>query len=77
LDGAQLNGQVLQVTLTDAAGNISPISSVTAVDTTPPATVIATINDSGTQVIGTAEAGTRVTVINNNGDLLGQVTVDP
>ncbi|WP_338746111.1 BapA/Bap/LapF family large adhesin [Pseudomonas putida] len=77
LDGAQLNGQVLQVTLTDAAGNISPISSVTAVDTTPPATVIATINDSGTQVIGTAEAGTRVTVVNNNGDLLGQVTVDP
>ncbi|QJQ08732.1 BapA prefix-like domain-containing protein [Pseudomonas putida] len=77
LDGAQLNGQVLQVTLTDAAGNISPISSVTAVDITPPATVIATINDSGTQVIGTAEAGTRVTVVNNNGDLLGQVTVDP
>ncbi|MDP9520651.1 BapA/Bap/LapF family large adhesin [Pseudomonas putida] len=77
LDGVQLNGQVLQVTLTDAAGNISPISSVTAVDTTPPASVIATINDSGTQVIGTAEAGTRVTVVNNNGDLLGQVTVDP
>ncbi|MEX5505975.1 Ig-like domain-containing protein, partial [Pseudomonas putida] len=77
LDGAKLNGQVLQVTLTDAAGNISPISSVSAVDITPPATVIATINDSGTQVIGTAEAGTGVTVINNNGDLLGQVTVDP
>ncbi|ANI01804.1 adhesin [Pseudomonas putida SJTE-1] len=77
LDAAQLDGQVLQVTLTDAAGNISPISSVTAVDTTPPATVVATINDSGTQVIGTAEAGTRVTVVNNNGDLLGQVTVEP
>ncbi|MFK2914020.1 BapA/Bap/LapF family large adhesin, partial [Pseudomonas sp. 3HC3] len=77
LDAAQLDGQVLQVTLTDATGNISPISSVTAVDTTPPATVIATINDSGTQVTGTAEAGTRVTVVNNNGDLLGQVTVDP
>ncbi|MFJ4384331.1 BapA/Bap/LapF family large adhesin [Pseudomonas sp. NPDC089408] len=77
LDAAQLNGQVVQVTLTDAAGNISPISSVTAVDITPPATVVATINDSGTQVVGSAEAGTRVTVINNNGDLLGQVTVDP
>ncbi|WP_256818779.1 BapA/Bap/LapF family large adhesin [Pseudomonas putida] len=77
LDAAQLDGQVLQVTLTDAAGNISPISSVTAMDTTPPATVVATINDSGTQVIGTAEAGTRVTVVNNNGDLLGQVTVEP
>ncbi|WP_405314548.1 BapA/Bap/LapF family large adhesin [Pseudomonas sp. 10(2024)] len=77
LDAAQLDGQVLQVTLTDATGNISPISSVTAVDTTPPATVIASINDSGTQVTGTAEAGTRVTVVNNNGDLLGQVTVEP
>ncbi|MFZ4820994.1 BapA/Bap/LapF family large adhesin [Pseudomonas putida] len=77
LDAAQLDGQVLQVTLTDAAGNISPISSVTAVDTTPPAAVVAIINDSGTQVIGTAEAGTRVTVVNNNGDLLGQVTVEP
>ncbi|MFV3292471.1 BapA/Bap/LapF family large adhesin [Pseudomonas sp. NY11955] len=77
LTTAQLNGQVLQVTLTDATGNVSPISSVTAVDTTPPATVIASINDGGTQVVGTAEAGTRVTVINNNGDLLGQVTVEP
>ncbi|AYN09065.1 adhesin [Pseudomonas putida] len=77
LDAAQLDGQVLQVILTDAAGNISPISSVTAVDTTPPAAVVAIINDSGTQVIGTAEAGTRVTVVNNNGDLLGQVTVEP
>ncbi|MFK0093131.1 BapA/Bap/LapF family large adhesin [Pseudomonas sp. NPDC090592] len=77
LDAAQLNGQVLQVTLTDASSNVSPISTVTAVDITPPATVIASINDSGTQLIGTAEAGTRVTVINNNGDLLGQVTVDP
>ncbi|MFF7060912.1 BapA/Bap/LapF family large adhesin [Pseudomonas sp. NPDC008258] len=77
LDAAQLNGQVLQVTLTDGSSNVSPISTVTAVDITPPATVIASINDSGTQLIGTAEAGTRVTVINNNGDLLGQVTVDP
>jgi len=76
LDTAQLNGQQVQVTLTDASDNVSPISTVTAVDVTPPAIVIASINDSGTQLIGTAEAGTRVTVINNNGDLLGQVTVD-
>ncbi|MFJ7009813.1 BapA/Bap/LapF family large adhesin, partial [Pseudomonas putida] len=77
LDAAQLNGQVLQVTLTDGKANVSAVSTVTAVDITPPASVIATINDSGTQVVGTAEAGTRVTVVNNNGDLLGQVTVDP
>ncbi|HEN8798904.1 TPA: VCBS domain-containing protein, partial [Pseudomonas putida] len=77
LDDAQLNGQVLQVTLTDGTGNISPISTVSAADITPPDTVVAVINNSGTQLVGTAEAGTRVTVINNNGDLLGQVTVDP
>ncbi|WP_426809630.1 BapA/Bap/LapF family large adhesin [Pseudomonas sp. WOUb67] len=77
LNAPQLNGQVLQVTLTDGSGNVSTVSTLTAPDITPPATVIAIINDSGTQVIGTAEAGTRVTVINNNGDLLGQVTVDP
>ncbi|WP_043200599.1 BapA/Bap/LapF family large adhesin [Pseudomonas putida] len=77
LDSPQLNGQVLQVTLTDGKDNISVVSTVTAVDITPPAGVIATINNSGTQLVGTAEAGTRVTVVNNNGDLLGQVTVDP
>ncbi|WP_028631626.1 BapA/Bap/LapF family large adhesin [Pseudomonas parafulva] len=75
LDAAQLNGQVLQVTLTDAAGNVSPISSLTALDITPPAAVVATINDSGTQVVGTAEAGARVTVLNNAGDLVGQGVV--
>ncbi|GLO58055.1 hypothetical protein PPUJ20066_40910 [Pseudomonas putida] len=77
LSSAQLNGQVLQVTLTDGRGNISPISTTTAVDITPPASVIATINDSGTQLIGTGEPGSRVTVVNNQGDLLGQVSVDP
>ncbi|MBC3487762.1 hypothetical protein HU750_19025, partial [Pseudomonas sp. SWRI50] len=77
LSSAQLNGQVLQVTVTDGRGNISPISTTTAVDITPPASVIATINDSGTQLIGTGEPGSRVTVVNNQGDLLGQVSVDP
>ncbi|MFF7862268.1 BapA/Bap/LapF family large adhesin [Pseudomonas monteilii] len=77
LNTPQLNGQLLQVTLTDSSGNVSTVSTVTALDITPPATVIASLNDSGTQLIGTAEAGTRVTVVNNNGDLLGQVTVDP
>ncbi|WP_238214444.1 BapA/Bap/LapF family large adhesin, partial [Pseudomonas sp. PAGU 2196] len=77
LSSAQLNGQVLQVTLTDGRNNVSQISTTTAVDITPPASVIATINDSGTQLIGTGEPGSRVTVVNNQGDLLGQVSVDP
>ncbi|WP_449429784.1 BapA/Bap/LapF family large adhesin [Pseudomonas putida] len=72
LNAAQLNGQLLQVTLTDPRGNVSPISTVTAVDTTPPLDVIATINDSGTQLIGSGEAGARVTVVNDQGNLVGQ-----
>lgn len=77
LDAAQLNGQTLQVTLEDASGNVSPISTVLAVDSTPPATVVATLNGSGTQLIGTGEAGARVTVIDNQGNLVGQGTIDP
>ncbi|BDM21042.1 BapA prefix-like domain-containing protein [Pseudomonas sp. LRP2-20] len=77
LSPAQLNGQVLQVTLTDASGNLSPISTVTAVDSTPPGTVIASLNASGTQLVGTGEAGARVTVMDSQGNLIGQGTIDP
>lgn len=77
LSSPQLNGQSLQVTLTDESENISPISSVTAVDTTPPATVVASLNDSGTQLIGSGEAGARITVMNDRGDMVGQGVIDP
>ncbi|PZQ42356.1 MAG: hypothetical protein DI560_02790, partial [Pseudomonas putida] len=72
LSSPQINGQVLQVTLQDATGNLSPISTVTAVDITPPASVTATLNSSGTQLNGQGEPGARVTVMNNRGDMLGQ-----
>ncbi|NIF28665.1 BapA prefix-like domain-containing protein [Pantoea sp. Tr-811] len=75
LNAAQLNGQVLQVTLQDASNNVSAISTITAVDITPPATVVATLNASGTQVSGTGEAGAHVTVMNNLGNLIGQGTI--
>ncbi|QHG66965.1 BapA/Bap/LapF family large adhesin [Pseudomonas putida] len=78
LSGAQLNGQVLQVTLQDASNNISPITTLTAADITPPATVVATLNASGTQISGiplSAEAGAHITVMNNLGNLIGQGTV--
>ncbi|WP_079229676.1 BapA/Bap/LapF family large adhesin [Pseudomonas putida] len=77
LSSAQLNGQLLHVTLTDASGNVSPISSVTAIDITPPATVVASLNASGTQLIGTGEAGAHVTVMDSKGNLIGQGTIDP
>ena len=76
LNTPQLNGERLQVSLVDASGNVSPIGTITAVDITPPASVIATLNASGTQLIGTGEAGTRVTVMNNHGDLVGQGVVN-
>jgi len=77
LSSAQLNGQLLHVTLTDASGNVSPISSITAIDITPPATVVASLNASGTQLLGTGEAGARVTVMDSQGNLIGQGTIDP
>ncbi|WP_060511485.1 BapA/Bap/LapF family large adhesin [Pseudomonas sp. NBRC 111124] len=77
LNAAQLNGQVLQVTLADASGNISPISTVTAIDSTPPATVVASLNASGTQLTGVGEAGAHLTVMDSQGNMLGQGTIDP
>ncbi|WP_236237748.1 BapA/Bap/LapF family large adhesin [Pseudomonas faucium] len=76
LSPPQLNGELLQVSLADASGNVSQISTITAVDITPPAAVVASLNASGTQLVGTGEAGTRVTVMNNQGDLVGQGVVD-
>ncbi|PVZ39339.1 BapA/Bap/LapF family large adhesin [Pseudomonas sp. CC120222-01a] len=75
LSAAQLNGQLLQVTLTDASQNISPISTLSAVDITPPTTVVALLNPSGTQISGTGEPGAHVTVMNNLGNLIGEGTI--
>ncbi|RZL05734.1 MAG: hypothetical protein EOP40_19365, partial [Rubrivivax sp.] len=72
LSPSQNNGQQLQVTLEDAKGNLSPSIPATAPDTTPPPAVNATINASGTQLNGTGEAGARLTVLNDKGDLVGQ-----
>jgi len=73
----QLNGQTLHVTLVDTSGNVSTVSTVVAVDITPPATVLANLNASGTQITGTGEAGARVTVMDSQGNLVGQGTIDP
>ena len=77
LSAPQLNGQLLHVTLADASGNVSPISTVIALDSTPPATVVASLNGSGTQLVGTGEAGARVSVMDSQGNMLGQGTIDP
>ena len=73
----QTNGGQLLVTLVDASDNVSPQGSVLAVDITAPVIASATLNADGSQLSGTSEAGARLTVINDSGDLVGSGVVDP
>ncbi|WP_062382259.1 BapA/Bap/LapF family large adhesin [Pseudomonas abietaniphila] len=76
LPNAQTSGAALQITLTDAAGNTSPQSSLNTVDTTPPALVQnLTISASGNTLTGTGEVGATVRVTDSNGTLLGSGVV--
>ncbi|UZJ57669.1 Ig-like domain-containing protein [Pseudomonas sp. KU26590] len=72
----QANGELLAVTLTDAAGNISLPASLTSVDTTAPlALTQLNISSDGATLTGRGEAGAIVTVTNTLGTVLGTVTV--
>lgn len=72
----QANGELLAVTLTDAAGNISLPGSLTSVDTTAPLTLTQlNISSDGATLTGRGEAGAIVTVTNNLGAVLGTATV--
>lgn len=72
LTQAQTNGQVLNVTLTDAANNTSVAATVTAADSTPPAApAILTVVGSGLQVTGTGEPGATIRITNAAGTELG------
>ncbi|KQQ62622.1 hypothetical protein ASF84_26710 [Pseudomonas sp. Leaf127] len=73
---ALLNGERVQVTLSDAALNVSPIASVNAPDTTPPAAPgNLAIVGSGLQLTGTGEAGATVYVTSPLGVALGNALV--
>ncbi|MDR9891583.1 Ig-like domain-containing protein [Pseudenterobacter timonensis] len=66
------------VTETDKAGNTSAMSqplSVT-VDTAPPETPEITLNEAGSQVTGTADANSIITITNENGVVLGTGRAD-
>lgn len=77
LSSAQLNGQVLTVSQRDAAGNVSLLANVGAVDTTPPAALTnVALNGAGLQVSGNGEAGATVRVTNAAGTLLGSTVVN-
>ncbi|MFG0350877.1 Ig-like domain-containing protein, partial [Pseudomonas sp. zbq_5] len=82
LDPPQVDGEVLQATATDAAGNTSPTSSVTAPDidgdTTPPeAPTNLVISAAGSQLSGRGEAGTSVQVRDDAGTVIATGTVNP
>ena len=76
LASAQIDGQALQVTLTDAAGNPSPAAGITAPDLDGPLqpTDLA-VNASGSVLTGTGEAGSHITVTDANGNVLGTALV--
>lgn len=70
LNAAQLNGQVLGVSQTDAAGNASGSTSYTAVDVQPPAVPTnVVINGTGTILTGNGEPGATVTVQGPSGQV--------
>ena len=76
LDSAQTNGETLNVTLTDAAGNVSLVGSVVAGDTTAPdAPTNIAVSADGLTLTGKGEAGSTVTVKNAAGDPVGTAVV--
>ncbi|WP_339445138.1 Ig-like domain-containing protein, partial [Pseudomonas hunanensis] len=81
-DPPQVDGEVLQVTATDVAGNASTAGNLTAPDidggdTTPPETATnLVIGLAGSQLSGRGEVGTTVQVRDAAGNILATGTVD-
>lgn len=72
---AQIDGQTLNITQADAAGNASTAVSLIAGDLTNPAAPDVSLSPDGTTLTGTAEAGATVTVTDSAGNPLGSQTV--
>ncbi|TQI55851.1 BapA prefix-like domain-containing protein [Pseudomonas aeruginosa] len=73
--GSQLpDGTVVNVVARDAAGNSSPATSITVDGVAPSAPVVEPSN--GSELSGTAEPGSSVTLTDGNGNPIGQVTAD-
>ncbi|MGP5571056.1 Ig-like domain-containing protein, partial [Pseudomonas helleri] len=76
LSPAQKNGESLNVTLTDKAGNVSLPGTVTAGDTTAPAAPTELkVSLDGLLLTGKGEAGSTVIVKNAAGQQIGTVVV--
>ncbi|MFO1922602.1 Ig-like domain-containing protein [Pseudomonas aeruginosa] len=73
--GSQLpDGTVVNVVARDAAGNSSPPTSITVDGVAPSAPVVEPSN--GSELSGTAEPGSSVTLTDGNGNPIGQTTAD-
>ncbi|MFF6550495.1 Ig-like domain-containing protein [Pseudomonas aeruginosa] len=73
--GSQLpDGTVVNVVARDAAGNSSPATSITVDGVAPNAPVVEPSN--GSELSGTAEPGSTVTLTDGNGNPIGQTTAD-
>ncbi|PWC09219.1 Ig-like domain-containing protein, partial [Brenneria corticis] len=75
LSSALTNGEAISVVVSDVTGNTSAAASVTAPDTTAPATPAdLLVAADGAAVSGTAEAGSTVKITDAAGNALGSVT---
>uniref|UniRef100_UPI003D269EB5 Ig-like domain-containing protein n=1 Tax=Pseudomonas aeruginosa TaxID=287 RepID=UPI003D269EB5 len=73
--GSQLpDGTVVNVVARDAAGNSSPATSITVDGVAPSAPVVEPSN--GSELSGTAEPGSSVTLTDGNGNPIGQTSAD-
>ena len=73
--GSQLpDGTVVNVVARDTAGNSSPATSITVDGVAPNAPVVEPSN--GSELSGTAEPGSSVTLTDGNGNPIGQTTAD-
>ncbi|MEO9339494.1 BapA/Bap/LapF family large adhesin [Mesorhizobium sp. SB112] len=76
LDPPQIDGGILEVTLTDAANNPSLPGEATAPDLIPPeAPTGLVVNADGTELTGIGEPNTSVTIVNAAGTVVGTGTV--
>ncbi|MGP5543061.1 BapA/Bap/LapF family large adhesin [Psychrobacter celer] len=73
----QVDGEEIDVTLTDEAGNTSdPTSSIAPDTTAPDAPTDVTVSPDGSSVTGKGEAGSNVEITDSNGDVIGEGMVD-
>ncbi|MCT9424429.1 type I secretion protein, partial [Acinetobacter baumannii] len=76
LDKVYLNGESLNVTAADKAGNATVPKTIVAPDTTAPSSLTATIDAAGKVITGVTEANATVTVKNVVGTVVGTGTAD-